>query len=63
MPLAIRRNWRSWWRACYDDGSRCAVWYHDGITYSGAEPLVNATEEFLAGLTLPDAAARFALSP
>lgn len=37
----------------YDDGSTCDVWYREGITYTGAEPLVEAVEEFLATLALP----------
>lgn len=42
----------------YKDGSTCAIWYREGITYSGAEPLVYAVEEFLASLTLPAGASR-----
>jgi hypothetical protein len=37
----------------YAGGDTCSVWYRDGITYSGAEPLVGAIEEFVRGLTLP----------
>lgn len=41
----------------FDDGSTCAVWYHDGITYEGAGPLVDPVRGFVAGLTLPAEAA------
>jgi hypothetical protein len=47
----------------YDDGSTCAVWYRDGITYAGAEPVVDAVEEFLASLALPAGATGLLVSP
>jgi len=47
----------------YDDGSTCEVWYREGITYAGAGPLVDAVEEFLAGLKLPSGASNLEGSP
>lgn len=47
----------------YGDGGTCVVWYHEGITYSGAGPVVDAVEELFAGLALPAGAARVLISP
>jgi hypothetical protein len=47
----------------YDDGSSCSIWYRQGITYSGAEPLVDAIDEFIRGLSLPAGASSLFVSP
>jgi len=47
----------------YDDGSTCELWYREGITYAGAEPLVEAVEELLAGLALPAGDSMLPVSP
>jgi hypothetical protein len=50
------------YRAQYEDGSTCSVWYHEGTTYLGAELLVEPLDDFIDDLTLPpDAENRFIL--
>ena len=47
----------------YDDGTRCSVWYRDGITYSGADELIDAVDSFIASLSLPLGASGQHVSP
>jgi len=47
----------------YGDGTRCSVYYRDGITYSGAEELVGAIDGLIASLSLPEGASGLFVSP
>ncbi len=47
----------------YEDGSTCSVWFREGITYAGAEELVEAIRGFVGSLTLPAGASGLFPSP
>jgi len=47
----------------YEDGGNCSVWFREGITYTGAEELVEAIDAFIQGLALPSGAASLFTSP
>lgn len=47
----------------YEDGTKCSVWFREGITYFGAEELVEAIDAFIQVLTLPSGAEGLFASP
>jgi hypothetical protein len=50
----------------YEEGDVLSLWYREGTTYTGAEPIVEAIDGFIGRLTLPAEAAvqyRYQLAP